>query len=150
MAEFHALAHSPAGGQRTRHVASVAATKQKNRYSRPEISPWGQREHNPFLDRVAEKRRGFLKSDVVKSYDDFIGQKRPDFARFPVVDPIRYFGPDRETGKPPNPHIRHKPITNAKIYHVVSNTSSLSNTTVVRHRFWPFDTVFECCQSTVK
>ena len=113
-------------------------------------SPWGQREPDPFLDRVAEKRRGFLKSDVVKNYDDFSGRKWPDFNRFPVIEPIRGFGPDRETGKPPNPHIRHKPTTNAKIYHVVSNASSLPNTPIVRRRFGPFDTVFDLCGPTVK
>ena len=63
----------PAISKRTPHAATVAVNKQKNRYSRRLPSPWGQREHNPFLDRVAEKRRGFLKPDVVKSCGEFFG-----------------------------------------------------------------------------
>jgi len=143
------LAHRSAGGKGTPHAANVAVTKQKNGSSLANSSPWGQREHNPFLDRVAEKRRGFLKPDVVKSYDDFTCRKQPDFARFPVIEPIRNFGPDRVTGKPPNPHIRHKPTTNARICHFGSIVSSLRNTQIRRHRFGPFDTVFDLCGSTV-
>jgi len=143
---------SPIGpqGAKDRHTPRMSRPQSKKIGTPgPKFLP-GPEGTRPLLDRVAEKRRGFLKSDVVKSYDDFFAQKRPSFDRFPVIKPIGYFGPKRVTGNLPKPHIRHKPTTNAKIYHVVSSTSGLSNTTVVRHHFGPFDTVFECCGPIVK